>query len=57
MFYIKYISVKIDQLLDQSTSEGRKKKKKLNVTQRFQVEQYISLDKIINIFTSGYKIC
>lgn len=50
MLYIEYVSVKIDQLLDQSTSEGRKKEKK------FEVEQYNSLDKILKDFTSGYKI-
>lgn len=50
MLYIKYVSIKIDQLLDQSTSEGRKKEKKV------EVEYYNCLDKILKNFTSGYKI-
>lgn len=56
MLYIKCISVKIDQLLDWSTSEGRKRKE-IKCHTKVEVEQYISLDKILKTFTSGYKIC
>lgn len=35
ILYTKHVSVKIDQMLDQSPSEGRKNEK-LNVTQRLK---------------------
>lgn len=50
MVYIKYAAVKTDQLLDQSTSEGRKKRE-IKCEKKVEVEQYNSLDKTLKNFT------